>query len=372
MRPTRAYVDLTKLEENIKSILQLMRSNRSHADYMAVVKADGYGHGAVEVSRCATSLGVKWLGVAIPEEGMELRLAGIKEAILILGPIDTSEAELVVEYDLIPTVFSKDILLLLNRLGARHKKPVPVHIKLDTGMGRIGIGEDGELLDFLSTLRGLPYIDPQGVFTHFATSDEIDRSFTLDQSKRFEDMLSLCRAQGFSFKYIHAANSAAAIGHPDSHFDLVRVGISMYGYCPAYQRDLLNLVPILEWHTKVMHIKEVDIDTPISYGCTFTTRSKTKVGTLPVGYADGYNRLMSNRGHVLIGGKKAPIIGRICMDQTMVDITHIPNVRVGDDVILMGRQLERSITAEDIAVLCNTIPYEVLTGISKRVDRIYI
>lgn len=374
MRPTRAYIDLNKLDKNIRALKRLITANQCNAEYMAVVKANAYGHGAVEVSKQAIKSGAKWLAVAMPEEGAQLREAGIKAPILVLGAIDESAAKLIVEYDLTQTVFSEDIVKLLNELGKKYDKRVPVHIKLDTGMGRIGIRDAKELVHFLEIIKNLPYIDHQGIFTHFATADEKDKNFTQEQFNKFMDMLAMCKAHDIDFRYIHAANSAASIEYPNTYFDIVREGIAMYGYYPSTQIDTEKVVisPILEWHSKIVHIKEVETGCSIGYGRTFITDKNMKIATIPVGYADGYNRLLSNTGHVLVRGQKAPILGRICMDQTMIDISHIPGVTKGDDVILIGSQGQNTITADDIAKLCHTISYEILTSISSRVERLYI
>lgn len=374
MRPTRAYIDLNKLDKNIRALKRLITANQCNAEYMAVVKANAYGHGAVAVSKQAIKSGAKWLAVAMPEEGAQLREAGIKAPILVLGAIDESAAKLIVEYDLTQTVFSEDIVKLLNELGKKYDKRVPVHIKLDTGMGRIGIRDAKELVHFLEIIKNLPYIDHQGIFTHFATADEKDKNFTQEQFNKFMDMLAMCKAHDIDFRYIHAANSAASIEYPNTYFDIVREGIAMYGYYPSTQIDTEKVVisPILEWHSKIVHIKEVETGCSIGYGRTFITDKNMKIATIPVGYADGYNRLLSNTGHVLVRGQKAPILGRICMDQTMIDISHIPGVTKGDDVILIGSQGQNTITADDIAKLCHTISYEILTSISSRVERLYI
>ena len=261
----------------------------------------------------------------------ELREAGIKAPILVLGSIADDEAELVAKYNLIQTVYSKDIVCMLNALGKEHNRIVPVHIKLDTGMGRIGIRNDRELIDLLEQIKKLSYIDCQGVFTHFSTSDESDKTYTKEQLKIFNEMLHICKSYDIHFKYVHAANSAAIIDCPNTYFNMVRGGIAMYGYYPSDEVELqkVDISPVLEWHTKVMHIKEVKRGDAISYGKTFIAQKPMKIATIPVGYGDGYNRLLSNRGYVLVRGKRVPIVGRICMDQTMIDVTPIEDVSVG-------------------------------------------
>ena len=282
--------------------------------------------------------------------------------------------DLVVEYNLVQTVFSEEDIYLLNSLGKKHNKRISVHIKLDTGMGRIGIRKEEQLISFLELLKNLQYVDCQGIFTHFSSSDEGDKAFTCAQLKKFKDMINICENYGVNFKWKHAANSAAIIEYPSTYFNMVRGGIAMYGYYPSNKIDTnkINLYPILKWTTKVMYIKEVEGGTSISYGRTFISDRPMKIATIPVGYGDGYNRLLSNRGYVLIKGEKAPILGRICMDQTMVDVTHIKDVAKGDEVVLIGKQGDNILTADHIAGLCNTISYEILTGISNRVEKVYI
>ncbi|NMA96479.1 MAG: alanine racemase [Clostridiales bacterium] len=374
MRPTRAYINLTKLRDNIIALKGLIGSYEPRPQLMAVVKANAYGHGAIKISQHAIQAGAEWLAVAIPEEGIELRHAGINVPILVLGPIVPDQIDKMLDHNLIPTVFTEDIAKVLNNIGKVRNQKVPIHIKVDSGMGRIGVQDTSKLRTLLGIIMDLPYIHCQGIYTHFATSDEDDESFMNEQLKRFQDMLLTCEDYGIDFDYVHAANSAAILRAPSTYFDLVRAGIAMYGYGSGIEksRGQIDLYPILEWHTKIVHIKDVAPNTSIGYGGTFKTDRRSIIATLPLGYADGYNRLLSNRGYVLIRGMRAPIVGRICMDQTMVDITDIKGAKIGDDVVLMGSQGQETVTAEDIALLCNTISHEVLTSISHRVERIYI
>lgn len=370
MRPTRAIIDLGKLDHNIKQLKSLTANN---TEFMAVVKADAYGHGAIAISKQVIKSGASCLAVAIPEEGVQLREAGIDVPILVLGPINESEAELVVRYNLVQTIFKAETALILDKLAQKYNKKVDIHIKIDTGMGRIGIRNDKELMGLCYILYNMQNINIQGVFTHFAVSDIKDKEYTLYQLKQFNSMITLLKDMGISPRYIHAANSAAIIDCPYTHFNLVRGGISMYGYYPSEQvlRNAIDINPILQWETRIMHVKYIEKGESVGYGRNFIAEHPTKVATIPVGYADGYNRLLSNRGHVLINGQKAPIVGNICMDQTMIDISNITNASIDDNVILLGKQENEEITADDLAKLCNTISYEILTNISSRVPRLY-
>lgn len=370
MRSTVAIVDLDKLQNNIK-ILKDKLSN--HTALMAVVKANAYGHGAIEIARNALSAGASWLAVAIPEEGAELRESGIDAPILILGAIDPSQTELIFKYKLRPCVFTYEMLKELNRKGMELGRRIGVHVKIDTGMGRIGLRNEDEILKFCSIIEEMDFIYLEGIFTHFAAADEPDSNYTQLQMERFNKILTNLKSANISVPWIHASNSAAIFRYPAAQYNMVRAGISMYGYYPWGSKiEHPKLEPILEWRTRVVFVKEVGKGESISYGRTYTADKNSIIATLPLGYADGYNRLLSNRGWVLIKGKKAPIVGTICMDQFMVDVTDIPNVKPGDTAILLGRQGDEVITADDLANLCNTISYEILVNISPRVPRVYI
>lgn len=370
MRPSKAIINLSKLDRNIRNLKRLLKPS---TELMAVVKGDAYGHGAVGVAHQALVSGASWLGVAIPEEGAELREAGITAPILVLGGIDEAQVKTVVEYDLTQCVFSLEIARLLNYEAQRLNKKIAVHLKVDTGMGRIGLSDIESIKEFCLEVKSFSHLKLEGIFTHFASADEEDKSFTNQQIKRFLNVLDVLRSYGVNFKWIHAANSAAIIDCPDAHFNLVRAGIAMYGYYPsaAVKRSLVHLEPILQWETKVVYVKNINKGDSVSYGRTFIAEGPRRIATLPVGYADGYSRLLSNKGWVLIDGQRAPVVGVVCMDQVMVDVTHIPDVKPGDTAVLIGTQGGETISAEDIANLCGTISYEVLTGIGQRIPRIY-
>ncbi len=370
MRPTRALINLSNLSHNIG---QLKALATPETVYMAVVKADAYGHGLLPVARHCLISGAGYLGVALPEEGALLREAGIAAPILVFGAIDHSQAETVVQFNLTQSVSSLETLTLLKDAALHTNKIVPIHIKLDTGMGRIGLRGEKDLISFLEALKGCPNILPEGVFTHFACADHGDLTYTQKQLLSFQNLLAILKAHNVHPRYRHTSNSAGILHFKASHYDMIRGGISMYGYDPAGlpQGPTESLRPVLSLTTRIVHLKTIEAGESVSYGRTYTAAIPTKVATLPIGYADGYPRLLSNQGWTLIGGQKAPILGRVCMDQIMVDVTTIPDASVGDEAVLLGSQGNASITADDIANICGTISYEILTGIRSRVPREY-
>jgi alanine racemase len=371
MRPTIARIDLSRLKHNIQGLRSLILPE---TEFMAIVKANAYGHGAKEIAAGAIAAGASQLGVALPEEGAELREAGIAAPILVLGEIDEEQCTAVLQYGLTQAVPSLPTARCLNQAAKKAGKTAKVHLKLDTGMGRIGFRSRKELQDAADELKDMKNLSIEGAFTHFASADEEDPAFTREQIKKFHLMIRFLQNSGFPLRTVHASNSAGIFRFPDANYNLVRGGISMYGYFPfpTERKETIRLLPVLQWETRIVHIKTVEAGCSISYGRTYVARDTRTIATLPVGYADGYNRLLSNRGSVLIHGKRAPVVGRICMDQTMVDITDIPGLVTGDPVILIGEQDGEAITADDLADLCGTISYEILTSISERVPRLYI
>lgn len=364
-----------RLADIAYNIAQLRRCIGRNVLFMAVVKADGYGHGAYRVAETAIDAGTRWLGVATAKEGVELRDKGINAPIIVLGGIMPYEAEDVVAFHLCQTVFTLDVARALSDVSVRQGKNADVHIKVDTGMGRVGVRPGAELEQLIEGLMKLPGINITGMFTHFAESDAGDKAFTKHQLSLFCQAVNQVKAMGVGPLILHAANSAAIIDCPDAHFDMVRGGISIYGYYPSDKIDnpqRVDLRPALSWKARVVYVKDAPAGTSISYGRTFTTQRSSKIATVSAGYADGYRRQLSNKGYVLIRGSRAPVIGRVCMDQFMVDITDIPDVAIGDEVVLIGRQGDEIITADDLAELCDTISYEILTSIGPRVPRIYV
>ena len=337
---------------------------------MPAVKADGYGHGAVPVSRTALAAGADMLGVASVEEAIELRDAGIEAPILILGCSAPDSAAEIVEFDIAATVCDLASAHALAGEAARRRKKARVHIKVDTGMGRIGVPVE-EALALAAAAADLPSLELEGIFTHFPSADERDKSFTEEQIRVFRNLLSELAASGIKPTFAHAANSGAVLDHPSAYFDMVRPGIMFYGLYPSPDSTRsVPLRPALTFKTRIAFLKEVPPGRTISYGRTFTTSRRTKVATIAVGYADGYSRFLSNKGEAAVRGKRAPVIGRVCMDQTMLDVTDVPGVQVGDEVVLLGGGYE-FLTVEHVAEMLGTIPHEVVTSISKRVPRVY-
>lgn len=368
LRPTWAEVDLDAIAHNVR---ELRRCADPAARLMAVVKADGYGHGAERVARTALDAGAEWLGVAILEEALALRQAGIAAPILVLGYLAPGQADTAAVYDLNLTVYDLDSAAALDQWGRALGRPVPVHVKVDTGMGRIGLPPQ-DVLAFVQRLQALPGLQLAGIFTHFATADEPDGAFTGEQFAAFRGVLETLSAAGIEIPLRHAANSAATMRHPGTHLDLVRCGIALYGLRPspdvAWPADLR---PALVWKTRISHLKTVPPGTAVSYGRTYRSSGEERIATLPVGYGDGYSRRLSNAGRVLVDGVACPIVGRVCMDQTLVRLPADLPARVGDEAVLLGRQGEAEVSADDLARVLGTINYEIVCDIGKRVPRVY-
>ena len=366
-RPTIAEVDLRALVFNYR---QIQKRIPKGVRILAVVKADAYGHGALPISLQLEKLGVEYLGVAIAEEGIELRRGGVKAPILILGGIYGNELDQVFRFSLTPIVFRKDSLQLLSREAKKRGKKIKVHLKVDTGMGRLGVPLN-IWRNFLKEVKRVPKIEIEGILSHFSMTDE-EVNYTQTQWKAFQRAVAIAQEIGISSRYLHMANSAILTAFPSCSGNLARPGIMLYGSYPSPRfQDLIKLKPIMTLKTRVHYLKLVPPKTSISYGGTFVTKKQSLIATLPIGYADGYSRHLSNRGEVLIRGRRAPVVGAVCMDFIMADVTDIPNVSIGDEVILMGRQGGEEITAEEIAGKIGSISYEVLCSIGKRIPRIY-
>jgi len=371
VRPTWAEIDLDKIAHNIGEIKRLLPPGTK---LMAVVKADGYGHGAVHVARKALACGSSCLAVASADEGIELRAHGIKEPILVLGFTPPGRAEDVIEHDLTQTVYQRDLLHALNRAALAAGRIAPVHVKIDSGMGRLGLTEAEEAARFLLEASELPGIEVEGLYSHFATADELDESYVHEQIERWQAVLEKVGRCGIEIPVVHISNSAAILQHPQCAGNMVRLGISMYGYYPSddIRQGQANLQPALRLVTQIAHLKDVPAGTKISYGATFETKRASKIATLPVGYADGYSRSLSNKGHVAVRGRRAPVVGRVCMDQIMIDVTDIPGVQVYDEVVLYGKQGEEEVTVDEVAAQIGTISYEVVCDLGRRVPRCYL
>jgi alanine racemase len=366
-RPTVGEVDLGALEFNYRQIRKRIPED---VKLLAVVKADAYGHGAIPVSLRLEKLGVEYLGVAIPEEGVELRKGGVKTPILVLGGIFGEEVDQIFRFRLTPVIFGKDSLKILSREAERRRRKVKVHLKVDTGMGRLGVPLN-LWPDFLREVKRFPKIETEGILSHFSMTDE-EKGFTENQWRAFQGAVAIAQKLGISSRYLHMASSATLTAFPAYSARLVRPGIMLYGSYPSSTfRSLIPLKPVMTLKTRIHFLKSVPPGTRISYGGTFKAKRQSLIATLPIGYADGYSRHLSNLGEVLIHGKRAPVVGKVCMDFIMVDVTDIPRVSAGDEVVLMGRQGTEQITPEEIAEKINSISYEVLCLIGKRVPRIY-
>ena len=364
-RATRAIIDLGAISHNVAAIRKKIGSQRG---LMAVVKADGYGHGAVEVSRTALRNGADSLAVALPEEGQHLREAGIEAPILVLGLIQPEEAWKVVDSQLDQTVSSIALLEALDREAASASTQVNVHIKVETGLGRIGV-EPHEVVLFLRRARSYRNLKVAGLFSHFSAADERDKTFSQHQLQLFEQTIREIRHAGIELPQRHMANSAATLDLPESYYDLVRPGLIIYGLYPSTEvSHSIEVKPAMTLKTKVCYLKTVPQGTPISYGRTFVAKKQTRVATLPLGYGDGYKRALANKGEVLIKGRRAPVIGRICMDMCMIDVSDVPDVQAGDEAIVFGQEP----TADELAAKIGTINYEVVTTVGKRVPRVYV
>jgi len=364
-RATKVIVDLGAVSHNVAEIRKRIGNERG---LMAMVKADGYGHGAVEVSQAALRSGADSLGVALPEEGQQLREAGIKAPILVIGLIQPKEAYKVVKFRLSQAVASVELLEALDGEAGKASTKVDVHVKVDTGMARIGIKPE-DAVPFVRKVMGFKNLNLEGIFSHFPSADERDKTFSMGQLQLFEQVISNLRLAGIEMPKKHMANSAGVLDLPQSYYDMVRPGIMIYGLYPSTEVSRsIELRPAMTFKTKVSQVKVVPSGTPVGYGRTFVTRKKTTVATLPVGYGDGYNRLLSNRGEVLIKGRRVPIIGNVCMDMCMVDASNVEDVQPGDEVILFGEGLP----VEEIATKIGTIVNEVVAAVNKRVPRLYI
>jgi alanine racemase len=368
MRPTRVEIDLAAIRHNIS---QIKTHIGAAPKLMAVVKANAYGHGAQKVSQAALQAGATCLAVSLPEEAIELRAAGITVPILSLGLVLPEQANLILNNNLIATISTMDSINALAAVAQEHFSRIQVFLKVDSGMGRIGINLD-QIADFLEAINKRPSLELIGIFTHLATADACSKTYADTQLDRFRNSLTIDHRLT-TLPYISAANSATAIDLPHGHFNTVRAGIAIYGLPPSAEiHNKLDLRPAMALKSKIIYIKQVPAGTSISYGCTYTTEHQTFIATLPLGYADGYSRLLSNKAQVLINGRRRPIVGRVCMDQLMVDLGPVCDAAVGDEAVLFGRQGNEEITVTELADIIGTINYELVCGISLRVPRIYL
>ena len=364
-RPTWAEVDLSALKYNFRRVKKAVVPG---IKIMATIKADAYGHGLIPVGKVLAQEGVDCFGVASIDEGIILRAAGITTPIVVLGLILKEDIEPLFIYRLTPTVSSYDFAFVLEKKARALKQKIPIHIKVDTGMGRIGV-EHAEAVQLIKKIRCLPFLVIEGVFTHFAFAD-LDREFTGYQIRLFNSLIVQLEREGTRIPLIHAANSMGLLSYKQSHFTMVRPGLVLYGLHPT-EKLTIRFKPVLSLKTKAVYVKRVAKGTGISYGHLYVTPRKTTIVTLPIGYGDGYPRNLSNVGPVLIGGKRFTICGQICMDQIMVDVGNT-HVQSGDEAVLIGSQKNARITVEGLAALAGTIPYEIVCGLGSRIPRVYL
>jgi len=363
-----ATIDLAAIRHNLREIKKKIGPS---VKIMVVVKADGYGHGMIEVSKAVLKEGVDALAVDNLEEGVKLRKAGITVPILILGPLLQEEAEPLIHYHLCPTILDKGMAEEISRVAKKSQGEVRVHINIDTGMGRLGVPWE-KALSFIEEVGSLEGIKIEGVYTHFPSAEERDKTFSHLQIRRFQSVLEGLRKKGIYPSLVHTSNSAGVLNLPESYFNMVRPGLIVYGYYPSPEvsRSIV-LRPSMSLRCKVVFVKKVSAGASISYGRTYITPQATSIAILPIGYADGYPCSLSGKAEVLVRGMRAPVVGRICMDQIIVDVGDVTGVKVGDEVVLWGDQGRERISVEEISLRANTIPYELLTRIGRGVRRIY-
>lgn len=371
-RPTTAIIDLDNLAFNFHSVKRFVGAGVS---CMAVVKANAYGHGAVPCALRLEREGADWFAVALVEEAVELREAGISKPILCFGVVWPGHEQAILRHDITPAIFQMESAERLNNAAAAVSQTVNIHVKIDTGMGRVGVPHS-EAREFAERLTTLSNLNVEGVMTHFAAADDLsENEFTATQTRRLDEAVAVFRGKGFTPKYTDSANSPGAVAHPESRRNMVRIGGVLYGLggdvLPA-GIEKPELKPVMSVLTEIAQIKRVSAGASLGYGRTFITERDSVIGTIPLGYHDGYRRSLSNRGRVLVHGKFAPVVGRISMDWTIVDLTHVHEAKIGDQVIVIGEQDGSTITAEELAANIGTISYEVTCGISSRVPRVYV
>ena len=370
LRTTVAEIDLSALCYNIKQIKSLLKPG---VKLMPVIKANAYGHGAPRIAQELEKIGIEYLAVACIYEVAKIREVGVKLPILNLGPILANETQAVFDFNYTPTVFSLDVAKKLSELAVKNNKIVNIHIKVDSGMNRIGLQPD-QVLDFVKKLQKLPKINIEGIYTHFANADEPEREATQIQINNFQKALNSLKKAKIKIPLVHAANSGATLWWPQTHYNLVRTGTLPFGFNPtglASMKMPIKLKQLITLKTRITHLKTIPAQTPISYGWTWVSRRQSVIASLPVGYADGFRRSPKNWGEVLVKGQRAAIVGRVCMDQTMIDVTDIKGVKVGDEVVLIGKQGDDELGLWDVAAKLETNAHELLSSLAARVTRVY-
>lgn len=368
-RPTVAEIDLEALRSNYREIKKRITEETS---ILAIVKANAYGHGALICSRVLEGMGISRFGVATLEEGMELRQEGIKSHIFILGGLLTESLQAFIDFRLRPVIHQLDDLQKWGAFLKKQNREHAIHLKIDTGMGRLGFFPS-QIDEVVKILKEYPEIQLEGVMTHLARADEENPESTQEQFNLFTQLKKSFQEKGFKIPFYHIANSAAVIDGKLDSYQMVRPGLVLYGAYPhPRHQTAIALKPVMKLKTKIMSLKKYPIGVALGYGGTFVTQRESLIGILPIGYADGYPRLVSNRGSVLVCGKRAPVVGRVSMDLTLIDVTEIPEAQLNDEVVLLGRQKEEQIHAEEVATWAETISYEIFCGVSSRVPRVYV
>lgn len=374
MSNKRIFAEI-KLENALKNMEAFKNNINKDTRIIAVIKADGYGHGSVKLAHTIENLDYLYgFAVATAEEALELRDNNIKKPILILGYTFNDDYEELIKNNVTLCVFTKTMLKEINEAASKCNLMATVHIKVDTGMSRIGVKPNDEGLEIVKYAVELDNINVEGMFTHFSKADEIDKSFTKKQIERYLSFNKLLEENGISIKYKHISNSAGIIEVKDANLDIVRAGITLYGLWPSNEvsKDIIDLHPLMTLKSSVVYVKTIDKDTMVSYGGTYCAEDNVKIATIPCGYADGIPRGLSNKGQVLIHGKRCNIVGRVCMDQFMVDVSHIDDIDILDEVVIIGTQGNETITAEEVGDISGRFNYELVCEISKRVPRVYI
>ncbi|WP_061996109.1 alanine racemase [Clostridium sp. ATCC 25772] len=371
LRPVWAEINLDKLAHNMREIKRVSKSK----GIIAVVKADAYGHGAIDIAPILLENGAERLAVAVISEAVELRRSGIDAPIMILGFTPPNLIDTLLKYDIEQTVINYEFAKELSNMAKKKNKIAKIHIGIDTGMGRIGFLPNNQSIEDIVNISKLPNIEIEGIFSHFSSADEQCKEYTEKQLSQFNDFYKELVDLGVNIKSKHISNSAAVMDLPQCHFDYVRPGIILYGYYPSDEvmKEKLDLKPVMALKSNIVHLKNLPKEKHISYGRRFTTERESVIATLPVGYADGYTRLLFNKAKVIVNGNFAPVVGSICMDQCMIDVTDIEGVKVGNEVILIGEDNHgNKFDADDIAKLLGTINYEVICAVNKRVPRVYV
>ena len=367
-----AKIDLDAIAYNME---QMKQNIRPETKVMAVIKADGYGHGAVQIAEMMERWNYIWgFAVATLDEAVVLRTEGIQKPILVLGCVFPDQYMEMLKHEIRMNIYTEEMAESISRMAAREGKTAYMHIKLDTGMSRLGFGINEQSAETIKRISKMPNVNMEGIFTHFTKADEKDKSFTKKQIQEFVWMTERLKEKNVRFTYEHCSNSAGIIDVPEANFDIVRAGISTYGLYPSEEVDKTNvkLKPALALKSHVAFVKEIERGTPVSYGGTFVAKEKMKIATIPVGYADGYPRSLSNKGYGLIRGKKAPILGRVCMDQFMVDVTQIEGVSFGDKVTMIGKDGNEILPVEVLSELSGRFNYEFVCDLGKRIPRVYV